>query len=151
MFSPRRLPPHSANLTVPPGGGPFHQRPGRVAQWARWLTSMPLADRGFTLPTPAPPAACSACRSGGSATGPQIPSHPGALYFLGPGGVLQSVSVITSPELRIGKPVAVPGAPPNILGLDAAPDGRLLLLYDDRSAATPVTLVQNWTPRSGRR
>jgi hypothetical protein len=45
----------------------------------------------------------------------------------------------------------VPGAPPNIIGLDAAPDGRLLLPYDDWSAVAPVTLVENWTPRSGKR
>jgi hypothetical protein len=64
---------------------------------------------------------------------------------------MQSSSVVTSPELRIGTPAVVPAAPPNIIGLDAAPDGRLLLLYDDWSAAASVTLVENWTPRSGKR
>ena len=67
------------------------------------------------------------------------------LYFLGPGGTLQSVPVVTSPELRIGKPSAVPAAPPNIAGIEAASDGRLLLLYSDRSAGAPLTLVENWT------
>jgi Tol biopolymer transport system component len=70
-----------------------------------------------------------------------------ALYFLGPGGTLLSVPVVTSPELRIGKPTPVPGAPAHIGGLEAASDGRLLLLYDDRSAAAPLTLVENWTAR----
>jgi serine/threonine-protein kinase len=70
-----------------------------------------------------------------------------ALYFLGPGGTLLSVPVVTSPELRIGKPAPVPGAPAHIGSLEAAPDGRLLLLYDDQSTAGPLTLVENWTAR----
>ena len=65
------------------------------------------------------------------------------LYHLGPGGVLQSVPVVTSPALRIGKPTAVPGAPANITGIEAAPDGRLLLLYRDRWTGAPLTLVEN--------
>jgi serine/threonine protein kinase len=65
------------------------------------------------------------------------------LYFLGPGGVLQAAPVVTAPELRIGKPSAVPGAPSNISGLEAAPDGRLLLLYNDRLTGAPLTLVEN--------
>jgi serine/threonine-protein kinase len=70
------------------------------------------------------------------------------LYFLGPGGSLQSVPVVTSPELRLGKPGAVPGAPANITWIEAAADGRLLLLYNDRSTGAPLTLVENWTARS---
>jgi hypothetical protein len=69
------------------------------------------------------------------------------LYFADPGGILQSVPVVTSPELRIGKPSAVPGAPANISGIEAAPDGRLLLLHDDRSTGAPLTLVENWAVR----
>ena len=80
--------------------------------------------------------------------GPLAWSRQGrALYFLGPGGTLLSVPVVTSPELRIGKPTPVPGAPAHIGGLEAADDGRLLLLYDDQSAAAPLTLVENWTAR----
>jgi hypothetical protein len=71
------------------------------------------------------------------------------LYFLGPGGVLQSVRVVTAPELRLGKPSTVPGAPANISGIEAAPDGRLLLLYNDRSTGAPLTLVENWMARAG--
>jgi hypothetical protein len=37
------------------------------------------------------------------------------LYFLGPGGTLISVSVITFPELRVGKPAPVAAAPTNIV------------------------------------
>jgi len=70
------------------------------------------------------------------------------LYFLGPGGVLQSVRVVTAPELRLGKPSTVPGAPANISGIEAAPDGRLLLLYNDRSTGAPLTLVENWMARA---
>ena len=69
------------------------------------------------------------------------------LYFLGPGGTLLYVSVATRPELRIGKPVPMAAAPANIRSFDTAPDGRLLLLYDDRSAEAPLTLVENWTAR----
>jgi dipeptidyl aminopeptidase/acylaminoacyl peptidase len=65
------------------------------------------------------------------------------LYFLGPDRTLQGVPVATSPELRLGKPSAVPGAPANITAIDAAPDGRLLLLYTDRSTGAPLTLVEN--------
>jgi eukaryotic-like serine/threonine-protein kinase len=69
------------------------------------------------------------------------------LYFLGPGGTLQGVPVTTSPELRLGKPSAVAGAPANITAIDAAPDGRLLLLYTDRSMGAPLTLVDNLMTR----
>jgi hypothetical protein len=72
------------------------------------------------------------------------------LYFAGSDGILQSVPVVTSPELRIGKPSAVPGAPANIGGIEAASDGRLLLLYNDRSTGAPLTLVENWSARSSR-
>jgi dipeptidyl aminopeptidase/acylaminoacyl peptidase len=66
------------------------------------------------------------------------------LYFLGPGGTLISVSVITFPELRVGKPAPVAAAPTNIRDFEPAPDGRLLVLYDDQPAGAPLTLVENW-------
>jgi serine/threonine-protein kinase len=69
------------------------------------------------------------------------------LYFLGVGGMLLSVSVTTQPELRIGKPAPLAAAPKNVRSLDTAPDGRLLLLYDDQSTAAPLTLVENWAAR----
>ena len=77
--------------------------------------------------------------------------HGEALYFLGPGGTLYSVSVVTSPELRIGKPAPVTGAPGHISGLEAGPDGRLLLLYDNQSSSAPLTLVENWKAPLGSR
>jgi serine/threonine-protein kinase len=67
------------------------------------------------------------------------------LYFADAGGNLQSVPMVTSPELRVGKPSPVPGAPANIGGIEAAPDGRLLLLSNDRSTGAPLTLVENWS------
>ena len=73
-----------------------------------------------------------------------------ALYFLGSGGSLQIAPVVTSPELRLGKPSAVRGAPANITAIDAAPDGRLLLLYTDRSTGPPLTLVENWAEGGSR-
>jgi Tol biopolymer transport system component len=84
-----------------------------------------------------------------AAHGPIAWSRDGrTLYWLGSGGTLQSVSIGTRPELRIGKPVPVPAAPKNIVGLAAAPDGRLLLLYDDRSEVAPLTMVENWSERT---
>jgi hypothetical protein len=38
------------------------------------------------------------------------------------------------------------GGPANITGFEAAPAGRLLL-YTDRTRA-PLTLIENWSPRS---
>jgi len=73
------------------------------------------------------------------------------LYFLGPGGALMSVSVTTFPELRVGKPASVAAAPTNIRDLESAPDGRLLILYDDQPAGAPLTLVENWAARLRRR
>jgi dipeptidyl aminopeptidase/acylaminoacyl peptidase len=66
------------------------------------------------------------------------------LYFLGPGGTLFSVAVTTFPELRIGKPAPVAAAPTNIRDFEPTPDGRLLILYDEQPAGTPLTLVENW-------
>jgi serine/threonine-protein kinase len=66
------------------------------------------------------------------------------LYFLDAAGTLTSAPVETGPELRIGKPSPVAGAPRGIVELDAAPNGRLLLLYDDHMAEAPLTLVENW-------
>jgi hypothetical protein len=42
----------------------------------------------------------------------------------------------------------VPGTPANIDGIEAAPDGRLLLLllYNDRRwTGAPLTLIENWS------
>jgi Tol biopolymer transport system component len=68
-----------------------------------------------------------------------------ALYFLGTGGTLHSISVATQPVLHIGKPAPVRGAPKEIRAIEAAPDGRLLPLYSDRPAETLLTLVENCT------
>jgi hypothetical protein len=70
-----------------------------------------------------------------------------ALYFLGTGGTLHSISVATQPGLHIGKPAPVRGAPKEIWAIEAAPDGRLLLLYSHRPAETPLTLLENWAAR----
>jgi serine/threonine-protein kinase len=75
----------------------------------------------------------------------------GTLYFLGPGGTLMSVSVATLPELRVGKPAPVAAAPTNIRDFEPAPDGRVLILYDDQPAGAPLTLVENWSARLGTR
>ncbi len=67
------------------------------------------------------------------------------LYYLDGAGTLLSVPVATDPVLRIGKPLPVAGAPRNIRAFDVAPNGHLLLLYDDHTTAAPLTLIENWT------
>jgi serine/threonine-protein kinase len=73
------------------------------------------------------------------------------LYFLGPGGTLNAVAVTTYPELRVGKPAPVAAAPTNIRDFEPAPDGRMLILYDDQPAGAPLTLVDNWAAKLGSR
>jgi hypothetical protein len=52
--------------------------------------------------------------------------------------------VATAPELRLGRPAEVTSAPADIASIDAAPDGRLAVLYADRTNEVPVTLIENW-------
>jgi hypothetical protein len=39
----------------------------------------------------------------------------------------------------------VPGAPPNIVHLDAAPNGRLLLVCDEAQDQAPLAMIEHWT------
>jgi serine/threonine-protein kinase len=73
------------------------------------------------------------------------------LFFLDGAGALYSVPVSTSPELRIGKPMPVAGAPNDIRDVEAGPNGKLLLLDTDHSAESPLTLVENWASMVRRR
>jgi serine/threonine-protein kinase len=73
------------------------------------------------------------------------------VYYLDRTGTLMAVPVSTSPELRVGKAAVVTSAPRNVRSIDAARDGRLLLLYDERQSQAPVTLVDGWTARLERR
>jgi Tol biopolymer transport system component len=66
------------------------------------------------------------------------------LYFITPSGVLMSAQISADPNLHAGRPQAVVGAPGNLTNIDAASDGRLLLLSQLPSAPPPLTLVQNW-------
>ncbi|MEP7326916.1 MAG: hypothetical protein ABI836_13275, partial [Gemmatimonadota bacterium] len=45
----------------------------------------------------------------------------------------------------IGKPTPVRGAPPNIVGIDVASDGRLVLLRSEASDQVPLSLIEHWT------
>jgi dipeptidyl aminopeptidase/acylaminoacyl peptidase len=73
------------------------------------------------------------------------------LFFLDAAGKLFWVPIATSPELRVGKPTPVAGAPKDIFDMDVAPNGKLLLLYEDRSREAALTLVENWVSRVRRR
>jgi len=47
--------------------------------------------------------------------------------------------------VKIGRPTLVVGAPDNIIALDVAPDGRLLLLCDESPAQAPLEVIEHWT------
>ena len=50
----------------------------------------------------------------------------------------------TNGTWQLTKPVGYPAAPGDLLNLDAAPDGRLLLVSDVSPGPTPLTLVEHW-------
>jgi Tol biopolymer transport system component/tRNA A-37 threonylcarbamoyl transferase component Bud32 len=69
----------------------------------------------------------------------------GVLYFLGASHQLMSVTVAAGPVLHVGRPTVVPGAPPNIVHLDAAPNGRLPLVCDEAQDQAPLAIIEHWT------
>jgi eukaryotic-like serine/threonine-protein kinase len=69
------------------------------------------------------------------------------IYFADPGGHLLSVSVGVSPSLHVGRATPVTGAPDGIVDLDAAADGRLLLLRSESSEHGPLELFEHWAGR----
>ena len=69
----------------------------------------------------------------------------GVLYFADAARHLNSVSVADGSTVKIGRPTLVVGAPDNIIALDVAPDGRLLLLCDESPAQGPLEMIEHWT------
>lgn len=69
----------------------------------------------------------------------------GTLYFADAAGRLNAVTVAEGPPVRIGRAAVVSGAPSNIIDIDVAPGGRLLLLCDESPAQAPLELIEHWT------
>ncbi|MEO8030042.1 MAG: hypothetical protein ABI765_04280, partial [Gemmatimonadota bacterium] len=67
-----------------------------------------------------------------------------SLYFVGADGKLNSATVTDPAQLAVSQPMGFPAAPPEVVNLDAAADGRLLLVTDVSAGATPLTLVEHW-------
>ncbi|HEX8941954.1 MAG TPA: protein kinase [Gemmatimonadaceae bacterium] len=67
------------------------------------------------------------------------------IYFADAGGHLVSVTVDQNPTMRIGRPAPVAGAPDDIIDLDAASDGRLLLIRSESSGEAPLEIITHWT------
>ncbi|MEO7216792.1 MAG: hypothetical protein ABI026_01225 [Gemmatimonadaceae bacterium] len=67
------------------------------------------------------------------------------LYFIAASGKLMSASIDDGAELRAGIPQVVARAPGSLTSIDAAPDGRLLLVSGSPAGPVPLTLFQNWT------
>ncbi len=60
------------------------------------------------------------------------PSHQLMAATIGDGGI-------------IGKAAVVRGTPQNIVGVDAARDGRLVLLRSEATDQVPLSLIEHWT------
>ena len=73
------------------------------------------------------------------------------VYFADPSGHLVSVSIEESPTVHIGRATPVAGAPDGIIDLDAAADGRLLIVRSETREQRPLELVQHWTAALSRR
>jgi Tol biopolymer transport system component len=67
----------------------------------------------------------------------------GLLYFANPSHQLMVATI--GDGGAIGKAALVRGAPQNIVGLDAAPDGRLVLLRSEATHQVPLSLIEHWT------
>ena len=67
------------------------------------------------------------------------------LYFADGSGHLVSVNVADRPTLAIGRPTLVAGAPDHIISLDAAPNGRLLLVCDESPGQSPLEMIEHWS------
>ncbi len=73
-------------------------------------------------------------------------AHDGrSIYFISVSDKLMSAAILDETTLSVAKPVDYPTAPGHLTNLDAAPDGRLLLVSDlSAGAVPPLTLVEHW-------
>ena len=120
---------------------------GRLMAYTSSTAGAPLQLRVARLPSGKSDLQVSESllNGGGTATTPIAWSRDGrTLYFIAASGTLMHASIDDGPDLRAGRPEAVPGAPGNLASVDVARDGRLLLVSVNPSAPTPLTFVQNW-------
>jgi Tol biopolymer transport system component/tRNA A-37 threonylcarbamoyl transferase component Bud32 len=73
------------------------------------------------------------------------------LYFVDATQHLMAVAITVAPQVSIGRPVRIAGAPDGIVGVSTAPDGRLLLLHNAQRNPVPLTVIANWRSMLGRR
>jgi Tol biopolymer transport system component len=67
----------------------------------------------------------------------------GLLYFANPSHQLMVASIDDGG--KIGKATLVRNAPQSIVGVDVAPDGRLVLLRSEATDQVPLSLIEHWT------
>jgi Tol biopolymer transport system component len=70
--------------------------------------------------------------------------HGRQLYFVDGSKQLVSVTVGDESGTHAGQLTRYPAAPKNIIALDTAPDGRLLLVCDESPSQAPLALVEHW-------
>ena len=79
-------------------------------------------------------------------------SHDGrTLYYVDATQHLMSVAIGTGPPVAIGRPARVAGAPDGVVGVSTAPNGRLLLLHNDKRNPVPLTVITNWASMLGKK
>ena len=66
------------------------------------------------------------------------------VYYASGDGKLMSAAISDRAGVTISKPMGYPGAPGDLLNLDAAPDGRLVLVSDVSPGPMPLTLIEHW-------
>ena len=66
------------------------------------------------------------------------------LYYVDGSGRLSAIDVSIGDGARFSRPRLVAGAPANVLELDAASDGRLVLRVGSEKGPAPLTLVTGW-------
>jgi hypothetical protein len=72
------------------------------------------------------------------------------IYFADAAGHLVSVTLDQDPTVRIGRPTAVAGAPDDIIDLDTAPNGRLLVIRSESSGEAPLEIITHWAAPTNR-
>ncbi|HVA57609.1 MAG TPA: protein kinase [Gemmatimonadaceae bacterium] len=124
---------------ISPSGRLLAYLSNQTGDWEVYLTALPDADGQQ------PVSQNGAWSAGTGQADPLTWSRDGrTLYFVDATQHLMSAAVAAGPPVQIGRPTPVPGAPVGVVSLSAAPDGRLLLLYDDNQHPVPATVIANW-------
>jgi len=74
-----------------------------------------------------------------------------ALYYVDASGRLMVIDVSRGDPVQFGKPRPVAGAPADVANVEAASDGRLVLMVRGTGgSAPPLTLVTGWQAMKGK-